>query len=248
MRLYKYRGNIDIKNKSALKLFERDVNMISNNEIWCSTIENLNDPFEGEFNIDKFTQNLDSITSFLSFFRIKKKSETNNKNYISAIKKTFDLTLKSGIYSLSADYNNELMWSHYANSHLGYCIEYEFENLKEFELKFKEYYNPKLNVFDKLSYSQKPFELNNVINNREDIIKYLFKKSKIWEYENEYRIVTFTSGKFNYNVECLKSIIFGLKAKEEIINIVIEKLKHLNIDFYKMERIGPYKIEKKYLC
>ncbi len=39
---------------------------------------------------------------------------------------------KSGVYSLSKDYKNELLWAYYADSHKGFCIEYDYDILKQY--------------------------------------------------------------------------------------------------------------------
>jgi len=45
------------------------------------------------------------------------------------------MSKKIGIFSLSKKYDDELLWAHYANSHKGFCIEYDLEILlKLFEI------------------------------------------------------------------------------------------------------------------
>ncbi len=244
-KFYKYRGNVDIYSEKGLELFERDMKMISDNEIWCSKLNDLNDPFEGEYKMNLFNKNLSAITTLMSYLRLKKKSTEVNQKFSNAVQKIFDLSVQiSGIYSLTTNYKNDLMWAHYSNSHLGYCIEYEFENLKDFDIKYQQLPSH-LNHFDKVNYSEKSFNLNKINVERVDILKFLFQKSIKWNYEEEWRIVTFISGKFTYNQDCIKSIIFGLKASDEIINLVTKKLQVLNIEFYKMKKIDSYLIEKE---
>jgi hypothetical protein len=208
-------------------------------------LSELNDPFEGEYEMDFFNRNLNSTTSIMSFLGIKKKSNEVNNEYSDSVKNIFELSKNSGIFSLTTNYKNDLMWSHYANSHSGFCIEYEFDKLNTFDIKYKEHFSSHLNCFEKVNYSDKPFNLNKIIIKREDIIKFLFHKNIKWKYENEWRIVTFISGKYSYNQNCIKSIIFGIKTNEEIINLMMKKLEPLNIEFYKMKKIGSYSLEKE---
>lgn len=245
-KFYKYRGNVNLDSDTGKKLFERDINMISNSEIWCSNLENLNDPFEGLYKMNNFNNNLEFTTTMLSLLGLKKKSQKINNQYIDSLEEIYKLSVQNcGIYSLTRNYKNNLMWSHYGNSHKGYCIEYEFKDLKTFDLKFPEHFPPNLNLFEKVKYSENPFNLDNIFPEREEILNFLFYKNKEWSYEEEWRIVTFFYGKYFYNPKCVKAIIFGLNTKSNVIEIIINKLKNLNIEFFKMKRITPFLIEKE---
>ena len=60
------------------------------------------------------------------------------------------------IYSLSERYDSSLMWSHYANSHKGLCLEYEINEVSDFiEEKDKDQYYSR-----KVRYSDIVFPLN----------------------------------------------------------------------------------------
>lgn len=232
---YKYRGNTGLDNPN----FIRDIEMICNNEIWCSKIKDLNDPTEASFSLEEFEQKLSIGLRFFSFLGIKKYKQENVDNYKTGLNKLMNLhTRNSGIYSLSKTYNNELMWVHYSNSHKGYCIEYDFKDLEDFELKFSEC-NPlsHMNRFDKVNYSEKLFQISKVAPKYDDMIKFLLSKSKKWKYEEEYRVITSISGKFTYSNKCLKSVTFGLNMSELEKNFIIRKLKDKCIDFYQMYRI-----------
>tara|TARA_R110002073_G_scaffold72537_1_gene177062 strand:- start:22053 stop:22640 length:588 start_codon:yes stop_codon:yes gene_type:complete len=67
------------------------------------------------------------------------------------------------------------------------------------------------------------------------IKKFAFHKSKRWEYEQEYRIVTSKIGLNSYNYEALKSIYFGLKISESDKNQIISLLQVREINFYQIE-------------
>lgn len=245
-KFYKYRGNVDLYSEKGLELFERDINMISNSEIWCSKLNDLNDPFEGEYNMDLFDKNLDKTTNLMSFLGLKKKSKDVNRSFSDSVKNLFKFSIQTrGIYSLTTDYKNDLMWSHYSNSHSGFCIEYEFDSLKMLDIKYKEHIPPNLNHFEKVNYSDKPFSLNKLNINFTDIEKFLFHKNIKWKYEEEWRIVTFISGKYTYNQNCIKSLTFGIKTPNETIKLIVQKLKHLNIEFYKMIKIDNYILERE---
>ena len=48
---------------------------------------------------------------------------------MSYLPKPLEMRKTVGIYSLSRTPYDELMWSHYGESHEGFCIEYDLERL-----------------------------------------------------------------------------------------------------------------------
>lgn len=91
---------------------------------------------------------------------------------------------------------NGLMWSHYADKHQGYCIEYDIKN---FDYKFLFCLYPVLYsqtrflipLENYIEYSEK-VSLKDFVNDTQflkDIIKVLRTKSDIWSYEKEWRII-----------------------------------------------------------
>jgi hypothetical protein len=92
---------------------------------------------------------------------------------------------KVGVYSLTANLKSILSWSHYADSHRGFCVGFHTSSLRVF-----------------LQRSQLPLELGRVDYSKEypyinayntsvaeKARKILWTKSSDWEYENEYRIL-----------------------------------------------------------
>ncbi len=96
-------------------------------------------------------------------------------------------------FSTSPD--NILMWSHYANKHKGFCVEYDFSKMKAQNILLMLY--PVIYSDKRPNVPMSLFDLDNLkdiklSNNREaipDIIIALLTKSKIWDYENEWRII-----------------------------------------------------------
>jgi hypothetical protein len=128
------------------------------------------------------------------------------------------------ILSLTKKEENLLMWSHYADSHRGLVIGFDYDNSffhptidfklsKPFEVKYSNN-RPMFFNYDKIRARNAPFE---------DIRILLTTKSLWWEYEEEIRMfanpkATNSVGKDNYGfdiylvnfpTECLKKIIFG---------------------------------------
>ncbi|MDE7379939.1 MAG: DUF2971 domain-containing protein [Clostridia bacterium] len=96
-------------------------------------------------------------------------------------------------FSTSPD--NILMWSHYANKHKGFCVEYDFSKMRAQNILLMLYpaiYSEKrpvvpMTLFDLDNLND--IKLSNDRNAIPDIIMALLTKSKIWDYENEWRII-----------------------------------------------------------
>lgn len=92
-----------------------------------------------------------------------------------------------------------LMWSHYANKHTGFCVEYNFEKCRNWDAL--------INLFPVLYSNDRPslpmglfdfsnpqdVKLNNILDYVPELTMLLLSKSSKWDYENEWRIVNFQS-------------------------------------------------------
>lgn len=216
MLVYKYRSGT-----------ENDIKALENNQYWSSSIEQLNDPCEAITDTKK-------VKKFLNY--IGQKVGAKTKEDYDLINDNTDEVLsmdnKMGIYSLSKTPLDELLWAHYANSHKGFCIEYDLEIL------LKNDGGNHVHSFPVL-YSNKPPKIGfwDIIKNEKNsmIKKFAFHKSKRWEYEQEHRIVTSKIGLNSYNPKALKSIYFGLKISQSDKNQIINLLQSRGISFYQIE-------------
>jgi hypothetical protein len=247
-KYYKYKGNVSLTTNES-NLFERDIDDILFDRIWAARLESLNDPNEYLYSFDEYLNNLVKGRKFLSYIVNFKKREINEEEIKNVSKNLLDLKGRQcGIYSLSEEYNNELMWAHYGNSHKGYCIEYEFDKIEDLELK-KANNEIHLNHYDrfiKLKYEDKIPKNIDLLKPHENFISYLSQKSINWKYEKEVRLITQTSGKYNYNPKVIKSIIFGLNCCPVIKEKIINKLKSKHILFYEIVRVkDSYTLERK---
>ena len=153
-------------------------------------------------------------------------SKKNDINFINNIKKKVDEIRNSALIGcFSKTNNNILMWSHYADSHKGVCIEFEEERKNIFKdvsySETREYFDinfvvSKLLAFDFLN---KKYDLNdNALFDK--IMKPFYVKSKDWEYEQEIRCVL-------SNNECPKNIDdkkygIDMKIKKIYLGIRVE--------------------------
>jgi hypothetical protein len=120
---------------------------------------------------------------------------------------------------------NILMWSHYADSHRGFVIEFGKDFIEGVELRKVEYSNER----DYLAFED-------IQNNSFDNIFY--KKSPEWIYEQEYRaVLPLKDAKvvkdnlfhlFSINKESIKSITFGCAMSEDNKKIIMNMIKNDN--------------------
>ena len=136
------------------------------------------------------------------------------------------------------NYDN-LMWAHYSKNHTGICLVYEFVHN---EIDNNEYFVDKLHYTDKLQQT--------IFKDLDSTIKGgFFTKYKIWEYENEIRILYLLNEKtdgmaipLNKLGLQLKEIIFGLKCTEKDKKTFCEIIKNkpeLKVDFFEMKEQNP---------
>ena len=142
-----------------------------------------------------------------------------------------DMINKIKICSLSSEYDNFLMWSHYSNEHKGICIAYDISKIKEYNKTIlkKVIYTKKIQIYKPYNHI---FE-NPTLNEEKNFISLFYLKHKNWKYEKEYRIITYEDYDF-INLP-IKAIYFGMNADINHINLVKNFIKDKNIELYKMK-------------
>lgn len=151
MLVYKYRGGDS-------NMIERDLNALEQNKFYVASIKDLNDPCEGITDTRRIQKPLKWVAK-----RIGMRYEEEFGLISSNTEKVLSIDSSKGIYSLSKTFLDELLWAHYANSHKGFCIEYDLEQLLG-NLTSGEYYSasvkyqnrpPKIGVLETLNYKEK---------------------------------------------------------------------------------------------
>ena len=234
MSLYRYSTITEYTKKNLL-----------NNELYFQTPNLFNDPYEFIF---KFDVSDNSYNHFLKliygdkykFFIEKGKPKKEVLEYTRDhyFGQMYQLI---GAVCFTEHENNDLMWAHYGDKHRGICIEYD----------------RKIHPFDlcrRIEYTDKVFclSINDTVNIEEQlkikIHEAFLRKSNLWNYEKEWRIVSEAHTLISYPPEAIKSITFGFfcgqKNKEEIYKAT----SHLNIDYYEIVRSKNYYWAKKQLC
>ena len=129
------------------------------------------------------------------------------------------LRYEYGVLSLSARNDNILMWSHYADYHRGFCIEFKQSpgnplGSTQPVQYVKEY--PRINYFDDLP---------------GDIAKRtILTKANDWSYEEEWRGIHKADTQVRYTEDIITGIIFGLRMPDRhkgAICQIFESNKHM---------------------
>ncbi|AWL08070.1 hypothetical protein HME7025_00187 [Aquirufa nivalisilvae] len=146
-----------------------------------------------------------------------------------------------GILSLSIDWNNILMWSHYAREHSGYCIGFYEEKLRNSGL------------FDNGGPVSYPSEeeypiihpLEDIKGEPETIFKNSHNKAKDWFYEKEYRLTKFfhkeiptlNCRQIHINSDYIAEVIIGLRTPEAHKAKIIKICKKKGIKVFQVKQV-----------
>lgn len=168
--------------------------------IFLSPPNSFNDPF-------------DCSTSLIDF-------STRSKGFNSEAVRRFKEHLGNiGICCFSRINDSILMWSHYADSHRGFCVEFSMDpnepaDIHPLDVCYQE-------DFVKLNFHRDPDN---------SIVNMIYTKSIHWQYEEELRILDnnltdIEKRKKYFNSKKIKSIFLGINCEEEVISRVKQLVK-----------------------
>lgn len=208
-------------------IINRDKIMFEQNYMWASLPLNFNDPYDCALHI-----------------------ACNSSKIIN--EDVYNFINKKAVICFCENNNNMLMWSHYADSHKGICVGYDFskfDNLfKSKEIKLKRLQN--------VNYTHTNNIDINVLNNPNDsdfwaeLNKLFYTKSTDWAYENEWRVIleydkeidkSETGRKLDIKLnEIIKEVVFGVKCNEQTESFMKEnfsnaKFKKATLDSEKFQ-------------
>ena len=208
---------------------------------------------------------IDEINNKFGNATTKKEANISASNYYLTIKNTMkSIRNNSLVYCFSKTNKSILLWSHYADSHKGVCVEFEVEPTEKDMVEV--IYSSEISKFDIVSVTSKILALDflNVRFNPSDddfnkkIMKPYYTKALDWKYEEEVRYVLSKNStervfkiKDNYYINSPKivSVTFGckidktdsnyqkLKAIAKAQNIIIKYVTPNNNEFVLDETI-----------
>jgi hypothetical protein len=202
--LYKYRATSDRRLESLRK-----------NNLWVSHPNSFNDPFDcntDNYELDRVEPETVSLLTNaglnLDFNDESTRHNFNGVRHAKLVEKANEF----GVLYLTANCESTLMWSHYSDSHRGFCMEFERAG------------NCKLDDLEKprpVSYSHycPDIDLDNSWDSidafRSEICKLVLVKAQEWQYEEEWRCIYRYGNRLVDYPGALKSIIWGLRTSKE---------------------------------
>ncbi len=195
------------------------------NKIWFQSPLKLNDPFDCRPRVVAWGQKQGLIKALRA--RIKQRNPNIPRNELrtgverayKTLRKMDDLTEKlevlfgqRGVYCLSERKENLLMWTHYADNHQGYCL--------EFSSRIK---GPLSNKPSRIQYQREyPIIRFTQQSSGERGRAGFLTKASDWEYEKEWRLLAKTEGHFLFKSDALIGLILGCKTKDEDRRLIEE--------------------------
>lgn len=217
--LYKYRP-----------INRHTLNMILSYEAHFSLPIDFNDPFDCNL-VPEFVYTTEEQKKFFS--NLESDGRISQKEYMDLIKnptkiieQEWEKTIENirnnlKIFCLSEVNNDVMMYSHYADSHKGICVEFLVSDEPFFDSLNYIHYVEKFPVFH-------PFGPDMNLIRKELAELEVLTKSYYWCYEKEWRIIKSDPDTFNYRFspQSLSSIIFGYQtpvADRLLIERIISK-------------------------
>jgi hypothetical protein len=118
-----------------------------------------------------------------------------------------------GIACLTTKHDDMLMWSHYADGHRGFCLEFDGSKppfAKAMEVRYADSI-PRINIIDVLSDRDAGTMLEAMV----------LTKASCWRYEHEWRIIhSDGSAAYTYDWKDLRAVHFGVAMPESHVEII----------------------------
>lgn len=158
----------------------------------------------------------------------------------------------------ASGWDNQLMWSHYANSFSGICVEYDFEKMDKFigfmyPVKYSQV-RPTISLKDLGIIGIEKDENGKLITEEVDIYKIfscLLSKNRCWSYEEEWRIINVEGEPYTplfIEAPFVKSITLGLGLDDICKQLLWDVCKEKSIDCFQLViNPGDYALERKLL-
>ncbi|MDP2228719.1 MAG: DUF2971 domain-containing protein [Moraxellaceae bacterium] len=220
-----------------------------NKTIWLAKPSTFNDPFDCAITLDrqKYKQ---SVMHAVSVAMERAKPAGLNPEHLQDMwpgdEEAFEqfrshlteMVQNLGICSFSATSTHLLMWSHYANHHRGFCVEYDCRaGTKLRKLAYKVKYEDTVPSLTAADFA--PPE------NEGAVDTLWLTKAKCWAYEEEWRVMTNEGNKAHRAPSRILSVIFGARMPESDRIMVAYALRHEPDVNFKQARLkeGHFEVE-----
>jgi len=222
---------------------------LADRTVWLSSPASFNDPFDCAINLDrnKLKESVAHAVDVLAENGVVEHSfhvsGAADKLAYMQLREGLRATMqKIGVLCLSETPNEILMWSHYADYHKGFCIEYRVDESSVLKRVAKPVRYTE--IYPSLSLKNLPGDTEE---NFIDVCVYT--KAKQWSYEREWRVIMPGGEKLYRAPAPISAIIFGARMpdahKQGIYEILIPtpdiefKEAFLREDFFGLD-VRPY--------
>lgn len=231
---------------------------LRNHRLWFSSPARFNDPFDCNVSCFLGRNKQDFEDRLESFFgpsdemaRMLKRSGAGwrQKNEALMLMLRFIYSRKIHVSALSTEWDNTLMWSHYANRHKGMCL--VFDSYKSGLIRD--------NVLPVQYFAKYPAYLVDArrIDNLEMLLKQLLAvKSSEWEYEHEWRAFmvnekndrkSIKGALHEYDPSLLLGIVFGINTspsdRKKVEKALAQRSSRPHVRLYQARAVqGDFKI------
>ncbi|WP_206512396.1 DUF2971 domain-containing protein [Colwellia sp. Arc7-635] len=228
------------------KSFENEYSVLNllADQVTFSTRKNFNDLFDSKVNLIKPSRK--ELKELSRKLKTSKRIEFKDTFYgddweskIQLFEQKVEEIFDNYLYYCVTDRNNSnLMWSHYANSHKGFCIEWDAAKIQAEKVK----YQSKIPKFKLIDIIETHAGIGDNTKVGITIWQALRTKLDEWEYESEYRFQMSNSMEqfvvkkepnytlVKYQPEWIKSIIWGCRTTEKTKKHIKENL-HFDVKF-----------------
>lgn len=174
------------------RVSENSIESLKNDTVWFDKPLNYNDPYDcsititGELVRTYIEQKIADLECKVGKLDSINKNELYDFQFSEFVDRLNEHIKNSCLIScFSTEVDSMLMWSHYADSHKGFCLVYDISEIDANNMIRKNLYS--------VIYNENKFDigyyLNRALEPKYPFIASLCWKSKEWSYENEYRIV-----------------------------------------------------------
>jgi hypothetical protein len=207
--------------------------------------KSFNDPFDSKIDIVYPTPqqvltllqrpNIDARTRTIMDSWVSNEAFTpDGVRFLSDCERTLNETIDSyPMYCVSSHNTCTLLWSHYASSHTGFCIELEFAAEQPTQVHYQQHI-ASIALLDCLKFS---FKLDANTDLGERIHDALLVKLRCWSYEGEYRWIAGNamgrvpkgqrSIEIKYDPQQVRAVIFGCRMSPRVKTYIVKTLQEL---------------------
>lgn len=150
-----------------------------------------------------------------------------------------------GVLSLSRQYNNALMWSHYADYHKGFVVGFKYSKPDDLQVNVQDTKVEEIIPYV-VNYSKnKPVH---IISSKEMDISFLLAKDDVWGYENEERAFTWGEkpGIHKYDrAKRLHCVIAGAKISDEDLKLLRNAVQKASIELGRKIKLKQARLSEK---